>query len=238
MILERIISLIFPHRCVGCGEIIDEGEYLCEYCLEMIDSCVGDKFCIKCGSLKKDCVCKNRVFSFEGAAASFYNEGIARKAMYKFKFRRAVYLSKFFTQSMLLSLRQFFFGINFDYITFVPMYFSSKKKRGYNQSELLAKDISKTIAVPLYENLLYCKRKKRRQHLTPLKERFDNVKGIYYTKSVLHGETILLIDDIKTTGATLEECTKVLLKAGAGRVYCLTGLTTKRRKKKGKKNGN
>lgn len=237
MILNEILKLLFPNRCLGCGEIIEEDEFICEYCFEMLERVSSDKLCFKCGCHKRDCDCRRLVYSFDGIAAPFHYEGIARRVMYSFKFRKKLYYGRFFAENMALAFKQSFPDIRFDLICFVPMYSASERKRGYNQSKILAGNVSEILGIKLLDNALHCLKKKRSQHKTPLKERFDNVRGIYYTDLRMTGQTVLLIDDIKTTGATLNECASVLLKAGAGRVYCLTALTTKKRKK-GKKNGN
>ena len=236
MIFRKILNFLFPNRCVGCGEILEENDNLCEYCAEMIERCVQDKMCTKCGCVKNECDCKTRVYAFEGVCAPFYNTGIAKEVVYAFKFNQKEGFAGFLSREMVLALRQQFLDVDFDFVTFVPMYKSAKAKRGYNQSELLAENIGKILNLPVYGNILQSKKKKRRQFATPLNERFDNVKGIYYTDLKLNSETVLLIDDIKTTGATLQECAKALLIAGADKVYCLTCLTTQ--KKKGNSNGN
>ena len=236
MIFRKIRELFFPNRCVSCGEILDENENLCEYCAEMLERCPSDKMCPKCGCNKKECDCSKRVYSFNGICAPFYNTGIAKEVVYAFKFHQREGFAEFLSREMVLALKQQFSDTDFDFVTFVPMYKRAKSKRGYNQSELLAENVGKILKLPVYGNILKSKKKKRRQFITPLNERFDNVKGIYYTDLRLNGETVLLIDDIKTTGATLQECAKALLIAGADNVYCLTCLTT--RKKKGNSDGN
>ena len=232
MIFRKILNLFFPNRCVGCGEILPEDELICEFCAEMIERCISDKMCPKCGCLKKECVCNKRVYSFNGICSPFYNTGIAQKIVYAFKFHQREDFVEYLAKEMVLALKQQFNSVNFDFVTFVPMHKSAKVKRGYNQSELLALEIAKIISLPVYDNILHSKKKKRRQFLTPLNERFDNVRGIYYTDLRLNGETVLLIDDIKTTGATLQECAKALLIAGANNVYCLTCLTTRKKERK------
>ena len=213
-----------------------DGEFLCEYCLEFAEKCSQDKLCHKCGNHIKDCQCKYRVYYFDGITAPFYYEDIIKKVMFCFKFRKKHYFGRFFAENMALAFKQTFRDINVDYIVYVPMHHSREIKRGYNQCKILADEIADILKIPVLYNVLHCSKQKRKQHNTPLKERFDNVKGIYYTDFRFSDETILLIDDIKTTGATLNECSKVLMKAGVGRVCCLTGLTTGRRKER--KNGN
>ena len=109
-----------------------------------------------------------------------------------------------------------------------------KLKRGFNQSEVLAKNISKILKIPICNDALIAARKTKIQHTLTKDERFKNVRGKFIAnkKHDLTGKTVLLVDDIKTTGATLDECAKQLLSLGADEVYCVTGLMTPKNKKK------
>ena len=170
------------------------------------------------------------VYHFNGCVAPFYNEGIAQKAMYEFKFRKKEYIASFFAEQMALFVKQCFPEIEFDLVTFVPMHFLKRISRGYNQSFLLAEKISKILNIPLVYSLLGAKFKWKTQHSMAFKERFKNVKDKYYCKEKIEGKTVLLVDDIKTTGATLDECAKQLMVCGANKVYCITGLMTYKKK--------
>ncbi|MBR4972914.1 MAG: ComF family protein [Clostridia bacterium] len=232
---KSLISAFFPNTCVSCGEIIDQNEFLCDYCYCMLEQCARDKLCLKCGLPKKNCMCKYDVYSFDGVVAPFYKDTSAKDAMYSFKFRGNLGAVKFFAERMALAVKQYYSDINFDMVCCVPMTYFAQNKRGYNQSALLGEQIAEIFNLPFYKNLLYCKNKKSSQHKLSLKERKVNVKDVFDTNARLNGQTVLLVDDIKTTGATLSECAKVLLSSGADKVYCVTGLITR---KKGKKDGN
>lgn len=90
--MKRVISVLksvfFPKTCAGCGEIINEDDELCDYCHEMLVRCDPLKRCMRCGLKKDDCQCKNQVFAFEMCIAPFVNDGVAKRAMYHFKYRR------------------------------------------------------------------------------------------------------------------------------------------------------
>ena len=139
---------------------------------------------------------------------------------------------------MALSVKQRYGDINFDFITYVPMTKFRQFRKGYNQSALLAKELSKILSIPIVHDILFSHKKRKSQHKTTSKERFDNVKQIYYTKKRISGGTVLLVDDIKTTGATLDSCARQLLMCGADKVYCISALITEPKIKKGKQNGN
>ncbi len=238
-IFKSLISVLFPNVCVCCKEIIEEGEFLCDFCFEELERIQKEKICIKCGNQKKNCECKRRVYRFSGIVAPFFNETSARKAIYGFKIAKREEITKFFINEMVLAIRQNFYDIKFDEVCFVPMFKRDELKKGFNHSELLAKGVAGKLGIKFSELLLSHKKKMPQHKLRP-KERMENVKGIYYCNKNLSGKTILLVDDIKTTGATLDECTKQLLFAGAERVYCVTGVMSRGidRNKKGENNGN
>ncbi len=238
MIFRPILEALFPNTCIGCGEVIAEDEHLCEYCHEIIERCPLDKICLKCGFHEKHCICAKRIYTFAAAIAPFYNEGVAKRMMYAFKFRQKEAYSKYFSEQMALAVKQCLGEVKIDIVTYVPMHHSKERRRGYNQSRILAEQLSQILNIPLCDNALGCCRKRKIQHELPLAFRFDNVRGIYYTNFKVTGKTVLLVDDIKTTGATLDECSKQLLIAGADDVYCVSGLMSKYRKKKGKTDGN
>lgn len=228
-----LISTLFPNVCAGCKAIIDEGEYFCDYCFEMLECCNSDKICRKCGLPKKNCDCGKYVFHFDGFAAPFFNSGPAKKAMYELKFMHKEQYAVFFAEQMALMIRQCFSDNEFDYITYVPMSKFKQLRRGCNQSLILAKELADILNIPLGRDFLKCNSKKKTQHFLSKADRFQNIKGKYICDLSLQGKRILLVDDIKTTGATLDECSKELFISGADSVYCVSGLVTKNRKKKG-----
>lgn len=232
VLTDAVLSAIYPAKCMGCDDIIPDGENFCDYCYETLPITGKDTLCNVCGCVKKECQCKYRVFHFTGTTAPFYNDGVVKQAMYDFKFHRKLYVADFFAKEMALTVKMQFYGIDFDAVVYVPMLLSKGLKRGYNQSRELAVRIAKILDIHLVENAIGCNKKKKLQHKTEIKERFQNVKGVYYPNVSLNGRTVLLVDDIKTTGATLDECAKALFKAGADDVYCITALTTKKKPKK------
>lgn len=234
-ISKTIMSALFPDTCAVCGAVLREDGYFCEYCHEMLETTAGVKSCSKCGLPKKNCDCSKYIFRFDGCTAPFYYDETAKRAMYAFKFRGKRQLGKMFARQMALCVKQNYYDISFDIICSVPMRRIDKFRRGYNQSEVLASELSSILQIPFANKLLGCKKKKHTQHKLPHKKRFDNVKDKYFCNYKVTGKNILLVDDIKTTGATLDECAKQLLASGADRVYCVTGLLTKHDRKRNDK---
>lgn len=220
-ILKNIfISTIYPKKCICCGEIIDEDKYLCEFCDKNIERINLDNFCFECGYEKNECVCKYNVYRFNGVISIFKNIEYAKKAYYSYKFGRKQHYAKFFAKKISDAINKYYKEISFDCICYVPSY----KKYQYNHSRYIAEEISKETNIPFIDDLLVCVKKVKKQHKSTIKERLNNVEGKYFAGKHLDGKCVLLIDDIKTTGATLDECTRMLLFAGADSVYCATVL--------------
>ena len=112
--------------------------------------------------------------------------------------------------------------VHFDAVTYVPMTAQAKKRRGYNQAQLLAQNFCDILNLPPPETLLKKVKETQRQEKLGKRERKENLIAAFAATCDLHGKTVLLIDDIKTTGATLNECAKALKKKGATKVVCLT----------------
>lgn len=233
-VFKTVINSFFPNTCIACGDIIEDGEYFCDYCYGMLHKIDFTKNCMRCGCEKKFCECKYRVFYYDGMAAPYYNTTSSQKAMYKYKFRKQERNAKFFARQMSITVKNVYRDVEFDGVTYVPLNIKRRLKRGFNQSKIFAKEIADILEIRLLDNLLYRNGKRINQHdLKNPKERFKNVQGLYGCKYKVKGKTILLVDDIKTTGATLNECAKQLILSGADKVYCITGLITERKKKNG-----
>ncbi|MDR3178743.1 MAG: hypothetical protein LBT82_01630 [Oscillospiraceae bacterium] len=146
-----------------------------------------------------------------------------RKAILRYKFTRRKDYFKNFAKLMAESLKKNFENLDFDFITSVPIDKYKTNQRGYNQSKELAEEMSKILNIP-YKELLMKTKQTKEQHLSNAKERKENLRGVYsIIKSViLSRKSILLCDDIVTTGSTLSECVQILKEAKACRVFCVT----------------
>ena len=107
--------------------------------------------------------------------------------------------------------------LTFDAIVPVPLHWTRKWSRGFNQSLILARSVSKSTDLPLFSVLRRVKRTKDQTHLSR-EERLANVRGAFRVTKDVDGKKLLLLDDVTTTGATLEECRRVLAEAGAAQV--------------------
>lgn len=219
--IEDILCFVFPKRCVCCGKIIRKFEDLCIDCAKLMKTISAP--CLSCGADKKHCMCKYNVYRFNGCIAPFIKDDFSIRVLYSFKIGDNYPSGKFLADKMYDKIIEFYGDIKFDAVTAVPMRPSKKLSKGYNQSEWLAKHIANRLDLP-YKNLLKYIGKGKPQHNLKRHERFENTKTLYKGVSVNNIKTVLLIDDIKSTGATLDACTRELMFAGIEEVWCATGL--------------
>lgn len=221
-IFKTIISSVYPNKCVCCGEILDESSYICNNCNNNVERINHNDVCLACGHENDECVCKHNIFRFNSLVCAFKNTGLARNAYYSYKFGKKQHYAEFFADEICNAINKCYSDINFDVICAVPSF----QRLGYDHSGYIAKAVSKKLNLPFGEKMLSCIKRGKKQHKSTIKERLHNVDGKYGVNCAVKNKNILLIDDIKTTGATLDECAKVLLFAGADNVYCATALCT------------
>lgn len=219
---ELLLTLIVTEKCRYCGKILPFGQKVCEDCKRDLSRIIGTK-CRFCGAEKTRCICKKRRMKYDGLTSPFYYEGIARNAVLSLKFGEKEYLADTLARDMAECVLTDYKNIRFDYITYVPFGKGQRLERPYNQSLLLAERLSLYLDIPT-ENALIKIFDTEVQHKLSGIRRAGNVAGVYeLSKGVsAKGKTILLVDDIKTTGATLNECSKVLKINGADTVLCVT----------------
>ena len=124
---------------------------------------------------------------------------------------------------MLKTIKKRFKNVQFDAIIPVPLHKSRIKQRGFNQSELLCDELSKELHIPVIRNTLVQEKLAQSQHTLKFSERAKNVKGIYKTGHIpIEIQRVLLVDDIMTSGSTLNECAKVLRIEGVTKIYCIS----------------
>ena len=226
--IKEIINTIYPNTCVACGKFTKSIFYICNECMAKIDV-LDVPTCRKCGLPTENCECNRFHYRFKGVVAPFLYEDAVKKAMWGFKFRGYIIAGEFFAKYMVQFIKKRFDNVDFDMIVEVPMKTIARLERGYNQSEVLAKHIAKQLKVKHYKKAFNKIKSAKTQHDLNLEQRFINIRGAFKLKNkkAFKGKTVLLVDDIKTTGATLDECARLLLLAGAKEVYCATAVITK-----------
>ncbi len=235
-LFDLILDFIYPPRCPCCGELNDSGG-LCDSCAVNIElQRVEGKICKYCGLEKHLCQCRRYHYLFSGIAAPFYNRDTAQNGVYMLKFQNAPFAAEFFGKAMSDCFKMCFPKLTVDMICTVPGTKKDLRHKTYDKVYLLGKACSKELNVPIKKNILKKIRQTEKQHKTTRDKRQQNVKGAFKATRRLDGKTVLLIDDIKTTGYTLNECAKQLRMAGAEKVYCLTALISPNKTCKKKEN--
>ena len=229
---SALIDVLFPRSCAGCGtEAGQEALYLCWDCLARI-SVIHSPFCRICGNPVEGAVEDNFVCSscirkkpfFDIARSAAHYTGVLQCLIQDFKYHSAIWLSRDFAKLMIACAKAYLSETDIDAVTSVPLYHAKERERSYNQAFLLAKEVTKYFHKPLVKNMLYRVRPTESQtHLT-YSERAVNIKNVFAVKkaNLVKGSSILLIDDVITTGATVNECSRVLKEAGAEKVSVLT----------------
>ncbi len=213
-IFVHIINAIYPPRCIACDALLaDAHVYICPDCNSRINWLSSDFF---------DADMKKRHFDSARSLATY--EGAWAEVVHNFKYNNRTDLAK-----PLGSLLAKVIDYEYDIITIVPLHPSRLRERGYNQSALLAKEVSKRSGIKCELGMLSKTKLTAQQVGLSKQERMENVKGAFIIKpgtrtssEEVHVPDILLIDDVMTTGATVNECAKVLKKSGAARVDVLT----------------
>lgn len=231
MILRRIytgfINALFPkkRRCLLCGK--ENYNRLCSLCSSSLEF-IHDRRCLKCGKgldddykemLCPDCIEKS--YSFHTAYSSFYYKGGGKELIHKLKYEGEKDAAKILAKYMARTVMEE--KLKGDIIAPVPIHDSKLDIRGFNQSFLIGEYLSRYISLPLWDCLIRTKKTKDQYNLDKIQRKL-NVNGAFSINLLYNviNKRVLLIDDIYTTGSTVEECSKVLLKAGASRVYVVT----------------
>ena len=236
---KHFISIFFPKKCISCGEIICVDKDICDICYAELP--VIEKRCDICGNPKEYCFCTSRVFYFEKCICVFENSGTAKQSYYRYKLSGKPHYVGWFAKKIANEIKASYPDMDFDAVCAVPSSALSIMNRGFRHSELLASRVAGILGIPYIKDMLGAKGFRKPQHKSAAKERIENVRGKYYIKRRADGMKILLIDDIRTTGATLSECSHMLLLGGAQNVRCATLLATiykKNKNKNGDINGN
>ena len=177
--------------------------------------------CTSCGRSKKDCKCKKNKNEFSAVIGCYYYKDRVVKAINECKNNEMPFLCERFAKDIAKCVEERYSDIAFDLVSFVPMRKDEERKRGYNQAKLIANGVSEILNLPC-DNLLLKVEKIKPQKTRSTKERQLNVFGAFdvSNKGLVEDKIILLIDDVKTSGATLNECSKMLRIYGAKAVYC------------------
>ncbi len=216
--IDFITAALFPKRCPCCRELMEPGDFVCLNCAGKIQPFEG-QICHKCGRPIDDHTgeCESIL---SPVIAAYYYTGEVRKAVIAFKNRPKPEGFEVFSEALFSAVDREYGAVKFDLVVPVPAY----KPRGKTTARIIAEETAKEYFLPSGADYLLKYRKTAKQHLLSREERLvnliDSVKVRPARRSKIKGKTLLLVDDIKTTGSTLNQSIAALLEAGAEKVYC------------------
>ena len=237
--LDSLVDWLYPPRCRACSESIRgrDREYFCSTCWPQIQL-VAHPFCAICGRPFPDssgddhvcgvCLARNPQYARAPSWACYPREEAIdhplRQVIQKFKYGRRVALGKPLGRLMARGCEEFLLTCKTETIIPVPLHPRRLRWRGFNQSVLLARQIGRAYNLPLDCFALYRKMDTPPQTQLPEEERRKNMRGAFALsgKTAVKGKCLLLVDDVYTSGATVNECSRVLKQGGARAVFVLT----------------
>ncbi len=222
-IKNAVIQQILPRKCPLCGKIISANERICGVCSDTLVT-VRTPICRRCGREMFQCVCEYGRFYYDRCISPFVYTRSARSGIKRLKYNNSTETAEFFARRMALMVSQEYKRVDFDVVTCVPMYPSDLQERGYNHAALLGRSVAKILGLRYSTNVLSKIRQTKKQHTLNRSDRKVNIDGAYRVSrpDSVAGMTVLLCDDVSTTGSTLSECARALKEAGAKQVYCVT----------------
>lgn len=222
------LQLLFPLRCPVCDDIVTpSGEKICLACLKKLKYITPPR-CMKCGKKLEeeeqeychDCATRKHVF-IRGRA--LYEYGSVAACVYRFKYGNRREYADFYGEEIGRYLGDFIRQVQPQALIPIPLHRKRERKRGYNQAFLLANAISRYTGVPVCDKILVrVKNTAPLKHLNPAERQNNLKKAFLIKKNDVKLKTVLLVDDIYTTGSTMDEAARVLMEAGVEKVYYVT----------------
>lgn len=224
-IYKYLIDFIYPNRCPICGKFIRWDKLICDDC-EKVLPLHNESLCEKCG--KDKCLDHDQLY-FDGIFTLMRYEDSGKEAIYRLKYDRELNFAEYSAEKLCEVLTDKKLDSKIDCITAVPMNKSKKLERGYNQAERLAHFVAVKLKKPENHKLICRTADTAEQHTLSADERKAYAERIFYPSgnhSDIKGKTLLLCDDVYTTGSTMNACSKILKESGAEKIYCIAIATT------------
>lgn len=227
-----LLDLLWPRSCEACGKPAgDAARYLCWDCLAALPV-IEPPFCSRCGDpvqghITRDYMCSfcvDREPAFDQARSALRFAGPVKEVLHRFKYVNATHLDRDLATLLHACVGTHYCRERFDAVAFAPLHPAKERTRTYNQAFLLAKRLARMMELPLARGCLKRVRETGTQTRLNMRERARNVAGAFEARCPewIQGRSFLLVDDVMTTGATVNEISRVLKAAGASRVCIAT----------------
>jgi ComF family protein len=229
-----VVDLIYPPACLSCRRPLDASSgrgdsplsSFCPTCAAALTSDTAST-CPRCAAtvgphalVAGGCsLCREETLAFDAACRLGLYEAVLRELVLRLKYAQNEGLAELMGEVLALHKRAAFEQFGAELLVPVPLHWWRRLVRGFNQSEAIARGMARHLRLPLVLSCLRRLRPTRMQNTLSAPERKENVRGAFGTSgAILRGRTVLLVDDVMTTGATVRECARVLRQAGAARV--------------------
>jgi competence protein ComFC len=229
VVLETLGDLFFPRHCAGCAVAIRTG-WLCRECSDLLIE-VAPPRCETCsrpysGALESFVCsnCRGKAFHFRYAVAVMQSRGVVRQLIHRFKYGGETWLAGLLGEILRQGLRDArLVNEPFDAVVPVPLHALRRREREFNQAEVLARDLARGQRWEFCDALQRTRYTVTQTHFDR-RRRMKNLRHAFRVRrnATVEGKRLLLVDDVLTTGSTLDECARMLLGAGAQAIYALT----------------
>ncbi len=231
-LLSVIYDLVYPRICVCCGKIVgDYDGHICWDCRSTF-KVITLPYCSRCGdpvdgkveNMYECSNCRRYKPYFEKARSAVYYSGAVREVIHQLKYRNQACLAHDLTKWLVAGYNVNYADITIDAIVAVPLYVKRERERTYNQSALLAKLLGRELKKTTYTRCLKRIRDTGSQVSLNARQRRKNIRHAFTVREPgwVNGRHLLLVDDVMTTGATVNEIARILKKANAASVHVLT----------------
>ena len=217
-----LLDIFFPNKCPVCDKDIGYDELICRECEKELEF-VGDNYCPRCG--KTECICQKEEIYYDRCFSFIYYKDAGKNGVLALKERHGTGFAEYFAIKAVEYLKENELSNKIDVITSVPVTKRKMRETGYNHAHIYAKMIHRHSGIPVNGKLLIKTDKTLVQHELSAAERKQRASKAFRfigDECLVRGKTVLLCDDIITTGSTLNYCAKVLKQAGAENVICCT----------------
>lgn len=229
---EQMLQLLFPKTCPVCEDILEKNREICRVCEKNLRY-ISEPKCKKCGKpfeaaeegadIREYCMdCTNRVHSYQSGMAVFQYDDISA-SIYRFKYHNQRTYAGFYGKAMAMRYGREIRELGIDILMPIPVSRKKKITRGYNQAELMAEALSKELGLSMDSRTLIREKNTIPQKELNYEERRNNLKKAFkISGNVIKYKKILLVDDIYTTGSTIDACAEALKRAGAEEVFFIS----------------
>lgn len=221
------LDLIFPNRCPLCGEVINWKYEYCQGCFDELPY-TGEEFCHGCGNISSSCICHRNENLFSRCYAAFYYLDSAKGGVVYLKNTKNNVFPRLFAEKIRSDIEADPYEFKADFIVPVPMSKTKLRKRGFNQAEVLADALGQQLNIPICNDALVKSISFVAQHKLSATRRKTNASHLYSAgKNIdIKGKTVIIVDDVMTTGSTINSCAEILLEMGAEKIIAAVAAST------------